>query len=79
MEMPRVGKFAKVGGALLMAWWLLLLIGFGLFGNGYMASLALRAGSTVGSLAFIACFCGSGVYLYWTFRYRDQFRAILKD
>jgi hypothetical protein len=82
MEMKmaaRVRKSAKAGGFLLIAWWLLLLIGIGLFGNGYMALLAFRAGSTMGALVFIACFCGSGVYLYRTLKYRDEFRAIFKD
>jgi hypothetical protein len=77
--MPRVGKAAKVGGALLAAWWVLLLIGIGLFGNGYMALLAFRSGSTIGTLLFIVCFCGSCIYLYRTFKYRDEFRAIFKD
>jgi hypothetical protein len=77
--MPRVGKSAKVGGALLMGWWLVLLIGFGLFGNGYMALLAFRAGSAIGAIVFSVCFCGSGIYLYRTFKHRDEYRAIFKD
>lgn len=77
--MPRVGKSAKIVGTLMMAWWLLLLIGIGLFGNGYMALLAFRAGSPIGALVFIVCFCGSGIYLYRTFKFRDEYRAIFKD
>lgn len=77
--MARAGKSAKAVGFLLVAWWLLLLIGAGLVGNGYLALLAFRAGSTIGTLVFIVCFCGSGVYLYRTVKHWDWARAIFKD
>jgi hypothetical protein len=74
-----VGRYAKIVGALLMSWWLPLLIGFGLFANGYMALLAFRAGATMAALVLTVCFCGAVVYLYRTFKYRDEYRAIFKD
>jgi cbb3-type cytochrome oxidase subunit 3 len=44
-----------------------------------MALLAFRADSAMGTLVFVICFCGAGIYLYRTIKYRDEFLAIFKD
>jgi hypothetical protein len=69
----------KVVGILLVSWWLILLIGFGLCGNALMIFMTWQAGNVMGMLLFSAFFVGACIYLYRTYDARDEIRGILRD
>jgi hypothetical protein len=58
----------------MLGWWLVLILGFGLIGNGYMAIMFFRAGHTMGGLLFTVFFGGACVYAYRTYLYWDEVR-----
>lgn len=77
--MARRGSVRKIGGVAIIAWWLIVVGGFGLAGNAYLAMLAFRSGSAAGGLFFCACFFGACVYLYRTWKYWDELASLTKD
>lgn len=61
---------------LLVAWWLIVLVGAGLIGNGYLAMRMFKAGAVAGGLLFVLLAIGSGVYIWRTFNMWDEIRAL---
>jgi hypothetical protein len=68
----------KIMGRAFVSWWLILLIGFGLAGNGFMLFRAIQAGNVIATIMFTIFFGGACVYLYRTYNARDELRGIWK-
>lgn len=77
--MGRRGRARKIGGAVVISWWLIVIGGFGLVGNAYLAVLAFRSGSMLAGLGLCICFGGACVYLYRTWKYWDELASLTKD
>ena len=78
-RMVRKSRANKKVGATLASWGLLLLIGAGLAGNGFLLFTAARSGNTAGMLVFGACFVVIGIYLYRTYQACDDIRGNFRD
>ena len=66
------------GAVLLIAWWVVLVAGFGVVGNLYMTVLALQHGRSGVAIIFAVCAMGGIVYCYRTYCARPELRAIAK-
>lgn len=75
----RQGKSGKVAGAVLLSWWIILLVIFGLGGNAFLIFKALQAGNITATVMFGAFFAGACVYLYRTYNASDEIRGNFKD
>jgi hypothetical protein len=69
----------KTVGAVLLSWWLVLLILFGLGFNAFFAFKFWQGGHVGGAIMFAIFFCGACVYLYRTYNARDGFRGLFKE
>ncbi len=67
--------FAKA----LWYWWIIVIVGFGLAGNAYMALSLLNEGEIAGAVLFSALFVGAGVLCYRTYSGRDEVRGIFRE
>jgi hypothetical protein len=68
----------KVAGWALLSWWLILLVGAGLGGNAYLVFRFFKDGFVFPGLLFCLFFVGACVYLWRTYRARDDIRRLLK-
>lgn len=66
------------GAMLLVAWWVIVVAGFGVIGNVYLTILLLKHGQPGPSVTFAIFAIGSIVYCYRTYRARAELRAITK-
>lgn len=72
-------KTERTVGVALLSWWLILLIGAGLLGNGLLLFKAIEAGNVMATLLFGSFFCGACVYLYRTYQARDEIQSNFRD
>jgi len=63
----------------IVSWWVILLVGFGLLGNGILLLAAFRAGNVVATILLGVFFCAACFYLYRLYRMRDEIGAITRD
>jgi len=71
-------KDGSILARLLVVWWLIVIVGFGIIGNGFIVIRLLQAGEVTAALMFGICFGGGCVYLYRTFNSWDEIRGIFK-
>jgi hypothetical protein len=68
----------RIVGAIFVSWWLILIIGFGLLGNGYLVILALRAHAYWPAVGLAICFAGTCVYVHRTIKFRDELKDLIR-
>ncbi len=66
------------GSVLLIAWWVVIVGGFGVIGNLYLRVLLLRHGETLPAIMFAIFGIGGVAYCYRTYRARAELRALAK-
>jgi len=74
-----MARGGKAVGWVLVSWWMILLVGAGLGANAYLAYRFFKDGFVLPGLLFCLFFAGACVYLWRTYRARDEIRrALLK-